>query len=238
MAVSTQRGFTLVETVIVIAIIAMMAAIAVPSINNITRAELRSNSSKLAGLIRQTYDDAALTGQTQRLAFNFESKAVKAEATQEVLAFDPETNVLAEASKAKEDLQSFMEVPPDIAALMAPAGEPSADSGLGLSAIGALFGAGALGGSSMSTDGEAFKAGDGAGLTLGDDVQLMDVWIQGMSEPTNKGIAYLYFFPHGFTQDALIHLMEADDDQRVYTVKVSALTGKTTIVDEYVQVPK
>ena len=40
----------------------------------------------------------------------------------------------------------------------------------------------------------------------------------------------------GYTQDALIHL--EDSERRVFTIKVSPLTGKTEIVDSYVEVPK
>jgi hypothetical protein len=73
-------------------------------------------------------------------------------------------------------------------------------------------------------------------LDLGSGVHVLDIWVQGMSEVASVGVIYLYFFPHGYTQDAIIHV--EDDDGAVFTVKEHALTGKTEVFPEYKEVPK
>ena len=79
-SVNTRRssyGFTLVEATITIAIIAMIAAVAIPSIGNVTRLSLRKSSMMLAAMVQGTYDEAALTGETHRLVFNIANNTIK-----------------------------------------------------------------------------------------------------------------------------------------------------------------
>ena len=57
-----------------------------------------------------------------------------------------------------------------------------------------------------------------------------------MGDVTAEGEASLYFFPNGFTQDALIHV--ENEGGQVFTVKVAALTGKTRVYAEYIEVEK
>ena len=71
-------------------------------------------------------------------------------------------------------------------------------------------------------------------VSFAEHVRILDVWTDGMDRPQTDGQAYLYFFPSGYTQDALIHL--EDLDNRVFSVKVAALTGKCTIESGYVEV--
>lgn len=227
-------GFTLVEMTITVAILALAAAVVIPAVSNITRAELRATSSKVAGLIRSTYDAACLEGQIHRLTFDFEKSRIEVTATSQVLAFEPDSNVLAEAAKMDASTSAFNDLAQalsaEIAEQRAEAGDESEPS-----AVGALFGINSLAGMGGMADEEAFGEGAGA-LDLAEGVHLLDVWVQGMDEPQNEGKAYLYFFPHGYTQEALIHI--EDDGGRVFTVKVAALTAKTAILAEYVEVKK
>jgi general secretion pathway protein H len=234
---SKQRGMTLVEVTIVVAVIALSSAVAVASLNTATRADLRSSSSKLAGLIRRTYDDAALTGQTHRLVLDPSSKRIVAEATAEPMALDPDTNVLAQAAKAEDDLKPYLDVPPELRAMLQSQSdsEDDAASDNPMSALAALFSVGDLADTSMTTDGaQAFKAATD-GIELADDVKLLDVWLQGMTEPNSQGVTYLYFFPSGFTQEAYIRLTDEDG---CFTVKVAPLTGKTQLEGECLEPKK
>src|SRR5436190_1023591 len=102
-----ERGMTLVEITSVVAILALVALAAIPSLSALTRGDLRASASKLSGLVRRTYDDAALSGQTYRLALDVAQKTIKAEATSQSLALEPGSNVLVEAAKAKDDLKAY-----------------------------------------------------------------------------------------------------------------------------------
>lgn len=225
-----SAGFTMVETTIVIAIFALAATVIVPAFGNVTMAELRTSASKLSGAIRSTYDTACLTGQTHRMVLDLGSKAIKVAATEQVLNFEPGSNVLAEASKVNQNINEIAALAEEVAKNLEPLGGVDAP----VPALGALFGVNKLAGAGVDSQ-EAFTA-DELALELSPSVRILDVWIQGMDEPVRTGQAYLYFFPHGYTQDALIHL--EDEDGRVFTVKVSALTGRTRIENGYVEPPK
>jgi hypothetical protein len=58
------------------------------------------------------------------------------------------------------------------------------------------------------------------------------------NEPLKKGMAYLYFFPNGSTENALIWVKgdgdAADDDSDVMTVEVKALQGAAKLHNEKV----
>jgi general secretion pathway protein H len=232
-----STGFTLVEATITIAIMALAAAVVVPALGNITRAELRANSSKLAGFIRSTYDSAALNGQTYRMVFDFESRAITVGATEKVLALEPDSNVLAAAAETTNDLDRPGALEEAISAAASELSSSSEDSGkeMDTSAMSAFFAVNKLAGKGDSAADDAFSD-TGDALPLAEDVHLLDVWIEGMSEVESEGKAFLYFFPHGYTQDAIVHL--EDTDNNVYSVRVQALTGRTSIEAGYVEVKK
>lgn len=223
---------TLIEVTIAVAIVALAVAVSVPAVSNISAAELRASSGKLCGLIRQTYNQAALEGQTHRIAFDFEKKKIVVSATEQVLAFEPDSNVLAEASKLHEDRAAFHDLADKLRLEAEEMRELSGDDTPNLNVAAAFFGVNDLAKKGGLAGDEAFRPTE-MEIDLADSVRLMDVWVRGMDEPATEGVQYLYFFPHGYTQDALIHLV--DEEERVFTVKVRALTGRTQIVPDYVE---
>ena len=72
-------GFTLIELMIVIFIIGLVAAIAYPQYQILSRANLRETSRKLAGTIRYLYARAIIDKKPWRLAIDMESNRVWAE---------------------------------------------------------------------------------------------------------------------------------------------------------------
>lgn len=68
-----EKGFTLLEIIIVIALIAGMYSIAMPRFGIRSGAEISSKLGQLSIDIRSAYDMAVLTGKTYRLVFNLVS---------------------------------------------------------------------------------------------------------------------------------------------------------------------
>src|SRR4051812_42695649 len=75
----SSHGFTLVELAIAVAIVAMLAGVSIPVLDNVTRADLRAAASKTAGMVKATYDMAVLSGKPCRLVFDIKANTVTAE---------------------------------------------------------------------------------------------------------------------------------------------------------------
>jgi len=144
---------------------------------------------------------------------------------------EPGSNALVEASQAETSMSTGIE-----AMLMGGAESggfqksgDGEDSGESLSTVAALFNINNL----QREEGATSFEDTGMGLELGDNVSIMDVWTEGNDTPTAEGMVSLVFFPHGFTQEALVHLQ--DDAGQVFSIKVWSLTGRAEVFNEYVE---
>ncbi|MGZ6132602.1 MAG: prepilin-type cleavage/methylation domain-containing protein, partial [Myxococcaceae bacterium] len=63
----------------------------------------------------------------------------------------------------------------------------------------------------------------------------VSVWTSHQKAKIDSGLAYLYFFPQGYTERAQITVRQG---KNVWTLLVSPLTGRTSIVDGEREVPK
>ena len=66
------------------------------------------------------------------------------------------------------------------------------------------------------------------------NTKVMDVFTPRVAEPVTKGRAYIYFFPLGQTEPAIVHLSDAAQET-VYSLVVHPITGRVRIYNEYVR---
>lgn len=246
MSSTRPKGFTLAEMMVAIAVIAMITGVVITAAGSTSKADLRKSSGIVSGAIRAAYDQAALSGKIWRLVFVIGDpkknapSVVRVESSPEVLVYDPETSTLTRAlsgSSAGLDWDTFSSANAEgsgFSSLDGPAAD-ALDRVLGTSGKD-----GAHSGHSDDDDDEEEAKAKSTGFTeaaaaipIDDDVRVLSVWTEGMDKPTDSGDAYIYFFPNGYTQESIVHLQ--DDDKRVISVKVSALTGRATVVDGYVE---
>ncbi len=71
----SSSGFTLIELLAVIVLIALIIGVGIPRLNQITTVNLRSAARSVAGLIKITYNRAAMAGEEYRLAFDLDTQA-------------------------------------------------------------------------------------------------------------------------------------------------------------------
>ena len=79
----SARGFTLIELMVVLAIVAFVAVAAAPALGSVTGATARGAAGQVAGAMRWMFDTAALRHQTCRLAFDLDHRSWWAECTVE-----------------------------------------------------------------------------------------------------------------------------------------------------------
>lgn len=76
---SKKKAFTLIEVLIVLAIVGMIIGIGVPQVQRVFRTNLKSSTVKLSGLIRFAYDSSVVKGLTHRIVFDFDKRSYKLE---------------------------------------------------------------------------------------------------------------------------------------------------------------
>jgi general secretion pathway protein H len=76
---AVSRAFTLIELMVVLAVIALAATLAVPAMASITGANARAAAGEVAGTLRALFEYAALRHATCRLVIDIDARASHAE---------------------------------------------------------------------------------------------------------------------------------------------------------------
>lgn len=223
------RGLTLIEITIAIAVVAVLFAAVTFSVGAITGARAKTSAGELAGVIRSLYDTAALRGKTCRLVFEMpDPKADEgvvryhAECAAGAVTTTPDREALLRAdnerredeAKGRRDRRERRDASetPSLDELMAREQERVEQS--------SRF--------SNYTSEEIPPRELPSGVTL-------SVWTRHQREPVEKGVAYLYFFPQGYTEKAQLYVRQGDN---VWTLSIAPLTGKVSVAAEALEVPR
>ncbi len=189
-----QKGFTLVEMMVVIAVIALIAVFALPKLTNYFKLSLNSATRNIATMVRETYNSTALTGNIHRVVYDLKDHAYWVESGP--------PNVLLDTADSKEKDErrkrfKFKNAEPP---------KPKF---------------------SIETTITKKK------IALPSGVQFEDVYTEQGPEPITAGTAYTHFFPHGITEQTLIHLQDGEGHK--VSLLISPLIGKTTVVNYYIK---
>jgi general secretion pathway protein H len=226
------RGLTLIEVSIALAIAAVLFAAVTLSIGAITGAKAKASASELAGVIRSLYDTAALSGKTCRLVFELpdpRSEEGTARYRAECAAAGVTTSrdregQLREDAREREEEHERRQREGPRNYTRRDDGEPGLDELMAQEQqrveSAARF--------SAYTDEQFSPRELPEGVTV-------SVWTRHQREPAEQGLAYLYFFPQGYTEKAYVYVRQGDN---AWTLTVSPLTGKVTIVGEALEVPR
>src|SRR4051794_34712072 len=182
---SGSRGVTLVETLIVVAIIALLASVAFFGLSAITKSRLRRSGTMIASAVRIAYAHANATSNVVRLEFDLDERTVSLEeSSQPFLVKKNDQTGGAAAATALE--KSAIEASDQI--LKGPV-VPRA-----------MF---------RPTKSFGFDPDKGRkGKDLGQGVRFLQIETGHDDLPVNSHRAYLYFWPGGQTERAAIQLTD------------------------------
>jgi general secretion pathway protein H len=223
-----RRGFTLIELTIALAIVAILLAATVMGVGALTGTKAKAAAAELAGVMRSLYDTAALTGKTCRLVFDLpaersEDQSLKymAEcATGDITAAADRDQALKDANRERERASKETKRPKRI---LREDEQPSLDD-------------------VMHREKDRVEAAARFAAFTSPEIQphqlsgiQVSVWTQHQRDPVKHGLAYLYFFPQGFTERAQVYVQQG---KNVWTLAVSPLTGRVKIAAEALEVPR
>jgi general secretion pathway protein H len=231
-AARARRGITLIELVVALGIVVVLFAAVVYGLGALTGAKAKEASAELAGTIRALYDTAALSGKTCRLVFDLPAKGAEdgvvryhaecakgsitaaADRADEQRAAEKQAREQQRRDEAKDRFRSLSgdDSGPNLQELMAREKNRVEEA--------AKF--------------SNFTSEDVPERSLPGGVEV-EVWTAKLKAPTKSGVAYLYFFPQGFTERAQIYVKQG---KSTWTLAVSPLTGKTVIHAEALELPR
>jgi prepilin-type N-terminal cleavage/methylation domain-containing protein len=221
----SDAGFTLIEMIIVLALIGLMMGVAVQGVRSFANSDLRASSTKLSGAIRYLFDRASTTGKIHRLVIDFEQRRYWAEVSEDrfYIGHQRETEEsrqhdLDEQAREDEDKQRQEEQQAndpstvDMTRYQPQEFRPKR----------AQF--------------SAFKEIAVKPVELPKTVKIAGLFTPRLAQPQGTGRGYLYFFPLGLSEAAQVFVSDINQ-QKFYTLVVQPLTGRVTIYNRYVEPP-
>jgi general secretion pathway protein H len=233
-----DAGFTLIEIIVVIAIVALIMSLGVKGFRSIARSDLRASSTQLAGAMRFLFDRASTTGKTHRLVLDLEGGRYWAEVSDDKF-FVPRESESPEAARRREEIEAQEDeekraksekAEKAAAASASESSSSSSDSSFDLSKLEvgefrpkrARF--------------AAFKEMALRPTTLKKSVLLRSVYTPRVTEPVKTGRAYVYFFPLGQTEPAIVTLSDPSGET-IFSLVAHPLTGRVRIYNQEVKPP-
>jgi general secretion pathway protein H len=230
-----NRGMTVLELMIVLAIMGMLLVFARAGFRYVTRADLVENATELAAVMRRTSQLAVEHGELHRVVLDFEKdvsgtkvgayvvevcRGATAVQRNEVLKVtDEEARRAIERGRAR-----LTNLPPDVLAI----GDADEATKRAAAIAGHHVADRTCVPASDSFTGDANGKGWMRMLRAEKGIQLKEIWVQHRDDSVTKGQVAIYFFPTGSSEKAVIELT---DGKEVFSVLVSGLTGRIELKD-------
>jgi general secretion pathway protein H len=219
----SHSGFTLVEILVVLMILGLIGGFAIRGLRSIAKSDLRTSTAKMSGAIRFLFDRASTTGKYHRLVIDVDEGRYWAEVSDDkfYIPRDPETETWRQK---RAEIEAKLDEDEKQKAELAEAAGSSDESKVKVQDFRpkrVRFG--------------AFKSSTLKPVQM-KNTRVMDVYTPRVGELITHGRAYIYFFPLGQSESAIVHLTDADDET-IYSLVVHPITGRVKVYREYVQPP-
>lgn len=214
---NNQRGFTLFELIVAIAVVGLMVGIVVTQANDWFDTNIKSATNKLSSTIRYLHDKASTQNLYIRLVFDFEKNNYWVEATTEqFLLTTKEIEKAEELEKEKEEKEGEEE---EVTIESEEGGEGEEETVTLVKKYRTPeFGA---------VDEFLLKP-----VGLPDGVFIKDIYTSHDEGPVSAGQAFIYFFPNGYIEPAIINLRDENDEVN-FSIEINPIIGTTYLRSEY-----
>lgn len=209
-ALRAARGMTMIEILIVIVLIALLMGTLVFGSGIFGGANRRAAATLVVAGVRKGLAHANTTGKPVRLALDLAGGRMVLEqaSSHEALVGDD------------KDDEEEEEEDPSAAALMLADAEALADQ---------ILSGGGKHDPGFATVDILGQDGEGPGRAVGSGVKIVKVQTEHDEDPLVDGVAYIYFWPGGMTERAIVQIATSTDDDSGLTIEISPLTGRAQI---------
>jgi general secretion pathway protein H len=228
--VRRNNGFTLIEVMVVLAILGLIMTLGASGFRRLTKSDLRSSSAHLAGAVRYLFDRASTTGKVHRLVLDLGDGKYWAEVSDDRFYVPHEAESEEELRRREEKEADQDEEQRKLAERKAKEEEASS--------------------SSSSYDASKMEIGDFAPkrarfaafkeLALKPvslkNAKLRSVYTPRTVDALTTGRAYIYFFPLGQTEAAILTLSDVNETA-FYSLVVHPITGRVKVYNEEIYPP-
>ncbi|HEX5063800.1 MAG TPA: type II secretion system protein [Kofleriaceae bacterium] len=220
------RGMTILELMIVLAIIGAGMFLARSGFRMLTKADLVENSTELAAVLKRTGQLAVEKGEMHRVIIDTDKQIYAVEMCQGERTISRNEAVRPDEEATKRALEKGKERLKDVPA-DGMTSDPEAATKQALSIAGHH-----IADKMCSPVDDPSSDAEGKGwvrtLKANKGVKFKEIWVQHRDESTSKGQVAIYFFPTGSAEKAVV---EITDGSETFSVLVSGLTGRVELRD-------
>lgn len=216
-----QRGLTLIELVVVMAVISLIAAMGVPALNSILGIEQQSAVKELGQTLTWLQEESAMRNVAFRMEINLDRGSWKVEMG------EPNTLIFANPDDAEEHREEIKDKMKRYSKRQIEAGE--VDIGESPAQFSPLDDA-------IFTSNKILPSGLQFAFVY--TPQYGSDGIEPHDEPpddsTEDRIAHIHIFPDGTAEHAVIRVINLDNEDDGYTLEMEPMGGKINLTDEIV----
>jgi general secretion pathway protein H len=209
---------------IVLGLLALMAALGVGSFRSFAKTELRGSASRLAGAIRYLFDRASTTGKIHRLVLDLDEGKYWAEVSDDRYFMPRERETDESRQREAEEIAREQE-------------EAKEREARGEGASGEeMFDISRYQPTEWKAKRAQFSMFQETALktTQLKKAKIASVFTPRLAEPLTQGRGYIYFFPLGQTEPALVHVSD-QDGETFYSLLVHPLNGRVKVYAGYIE---
>jgi general secretion pathway protein H len=228
---SPASGFTLIEIMVTLAIVALLTGGAIKGLRSLRRTDLREATTHMSGAVRYLFDRASTTGKVHRLVIDIDTGRYWAEISDDRF-YVPHEAESEQALRAREDKEAEED---EEARRLREERERRQDTSTPSSSSFDLSKLEVADFRPKRARFAAFKEMALKPVQL-KKAKLRSVYTPRVVDALTTGRAYLYFFPLGQTEPAIITLSDMSGGS-VYSLVVHPITGRVKIYNEQVEPP-
>ena len=230
-----NSGLTILELMIVIAIIGLGLVVMRSGFRNLTKADLGEDATELASFMRRAAQLSVERAEQHRVVFDLDKGIYTVEVCRGATSVQRNGEIRPNEDKVKQALERGQEKLRDLPQDALAVGDPDEATKRALAIAGHHVndrecGQVTIGTSGFAKNNKRKKEKDDdeknewiRQLDADGGVKFKEIWVQHMDASVTKGQVAIYFFPNGSSEKAVIEVTDGDSTR---TVLVHSLTGR------------